>query len=124
MQGSDVYAALALSGWMASHSSNVGPASAPGHADANHRFTAFGPSGVILYQVSVAQVLGDSGTAIEYARKLHPAVITTAERRGRYWVDVARAYHQWANLSPAIGPCCRPSAQPPLKLATVRPSTA
>ena len=26
-------------------------------SDANHRFTAFGPSGVILYQVSVAQVL-------------------------------------------------------------------
>jgi hypothetical protein len=64
-------------------------------SDANHRFTAFGPSGVILYQVSVAQVLGDSGTAIEYARKLRPAVITTAERQGRYWVDVARAYHQW-----------------------------
>jgi len=64
-------------------------------SDANHRFTAFGPSGVILYQVSVAQVLGDSGTAIEYAKKLRPAVITTAERQGRYWVDVARAYHQW-----------------------------
>jgi transcriptional regulator with XRE-family HTH domain len=64
-------------------------------SDANHRFTAFGPSGVILYQVSVAQVLGDSGTAIQYARKLHPAAITTAERRGRYWIDVARAYHQW-----------------------------
>jgi transcriptional regulator with XRE-family HTH domain len=69
-------------------------------SDANHRFTAFGPSGVILYQVSVAQVLGDSGTAIEYARKLHPAVITTAERRGRYWVDVARAYHQWGKPEP------------------------
>jgi hypothetical protein len=64
-------------------------------SDANHRHTAFGPSGVILYQVSVAQVLGDSGTAIEYAKKLRPAVIPTAERRGRYWVDVARAYHQW-----------------------------
>ena len=64
-------------------------------SDANHRFTAFGPSGVILYQVSVAQVLGDSGTAIQYAGKLRPAVITTAERQGRYWVDVARAYHQW-----------------------------
>jgi len=64
-------------------------------SDANHRFTAFGPSGVILYQVSVAQVLGDSGTAISCARKLRPAMITTAERQGRYWIDVARAYHQW-----------------------------
>ena len=56
-------------------------------SDANHRFTAFGPSGVILYQVSVAQVLGDSGTAIQYARKLRPAVITTAERQGRRLAD-------------------------------------
>ena len=69
-------------------------------SDANHRFTAFGPSGVILYQVSVAQVLGDSGTAIEYARELRPAAITTAERQGRYWIDVARAYHQWGKLEP------------------------
>ena len=69
-------------------------------SDANHRFTAFGPSDVILYQVSVAQVLGDSGTAIEYARKLRPATITTAERQGRYWIDVARAYHQWGKPEP------------------------
>ncbi len=69
-------------------------------SDDNHRFTAFGPSGVILYQVSIAQVLGDSGTAIQYARKLHPAVITTAERQGRYWIDVARAYHQWGKPEP------------------------
>jgi hypothetical protein len=60
-------------------SCSLGPLgwSAPQHSSAlaNHRFTAFGSSGVILYQVSVAQVLGDSGTAIEYASKLHPAVI-------------------------------------------------
>jgi transcriptional regulator with XRE-family HTH domain len=56
---------------------------------------AFGPAGVTLYQVSIAQVLGDNGTAIEHARKLRPASIPTAERQGRYWVDVARAYHQW-----------------------------
>jgi len=42
-----------------------------------------------------AQVLGDNGTAIEHARKLQAAGIPTAERQGRYWVDVARAYHQW-----------------------------
>ena len=70
-----------------------------GH-DANHRFTAFGPSGVILYQVSVAQVIGDCGAAIEHARKLRPAMIPTAERQGRYWIDVARAYHQWGKPEP------------------------
>jgi hypothetical protein len=68
--------------------------------DANHHFTAFGPSGVTLYQVSIAQVLGDNGTAIEHAKTLRPAAIPTAERRGRYWIDVARAYHQWGKPEP------------------------
>jgi len=68
--------------------------------DANHRFTAFGPANVTLYQVSIAQVLGDSGTAIEHARTLRPAAIPTAERQGRYWIDVARAYHQWGKPEP------------------------
>lgn len=63
--------------------------------NANYRHTAFGPANVTLYQISIAQVLGDSGTAIEYARTLRPAAIPTAERQGRYWIDVARAYHQW-----------------------------
>jgi transcriptional regulator with XRE-family HTH domain len=65
-----------------------------GH-DANHHFTAFGPTNVTLYQVSIAQVLGDNGTAIEHAKALNPAAIPTTERRGRYWIDVARSYHQW-----------------------------
>jgi transcriptional regulator with XRE-family HTH domain len=68
--------------------------------DANHRFTAFGPANVALYQVSIAQVLGDSGTAIEHAKTLRPAAIPTAERQGRYWIDVARAYHQWGKPEP------------------------
>jgi transcriptional regulator with XRE-family HTH domain len=59
------------------------------------RFPTFGSAGVTLYQVSIAQVLGDNGTAIEHARKLRPVAIPTAERQGRYWIDVARAYHQW-----------------------------
>jgi transcriptional regulator with XRE-family HTH domain len=63
--------------------------------DANHRHTAFGPTNITLYQVSIAQVLGDNGTAIAHAKTLNPAVIPTAERRGRYWIDVARAWHQW-----------------------------
>ncbi len=63
--------------------------------DANHRHTAFGPTNVALYQVSIAQVLGDNGTAIAHAKTLNPTAIPTAERRGRYWIDVARAWHQW-----------------------------
>jgi hypothetical protein len=70
--------------------------------DANHRFTAFGPANVTLYQVSIAQVLGDNGTAIEHAKTLRPAAIPTAERQGRYWIDVARAYHQWGRYRPPV----------------------
>ena len=68
--------------------------------DANHRFTAFGPTNVTLYQVSIAQVLGDSGTAIEHAKTVRSSAIPTAERQGRYWIDVARAYHQWGKPEP------------------------
>ncbi|WP_245681725.1 XRE family transcriptional regulator [Actinomadura kijaniata] len=63
--------------------------------DANLRHTAFGPANVAIYQVSIAQVLGDSGTAIEHARALRHVALPTRERRGRLGVDVARAYHQW-----------------------------
>jgi hypothetical protein len=62
----------------------------------------FGPANVALYQVSIAQVLGDSGTAIEHAKTLRPATIPTAERQGRYWIDVARAYHQWGKPEPCF----------------------
>jgi hypothetical protein len=68
--------------------------------DANYRFTAFGPANVTLYQISIAQVQGDSGTAIEHARTVRPDAIPTAERRGRYWIDVARAFHQWNKPEP------------------------
>jgi transcriptional regulator with XRE-family HTH domain len=68
--------------------------------DANHRHTAFGPANVTLYQVSIAQVLGDSGTAIQHAKTLDLAAVPTAERRGRFWIDVARAYHQWGKPAP------------------------
>jgi transcriptional regulator with XRE-family HTH domain len=59
------------------------------------RQPAFGQAGLTLYQVSIAQVLGDSGTAIDHARTIRAGDIPTPERQGRYWVDVARAWHQW-----------------------------
>lgn len=63
--------------------------------DANHRHTAFGHTWVGGYLVSIARVLGDSGTAIETARRIDPAAIPTAERRARHWANIARAFHQW-----------------------------
>ncbi|WP_291408699.1 helix-turn-helix domain-containing protein [Actinophytocola sp.] len=64
-------------------------------SDANHRYTAFGPTGVRLYQITIARVLGDPGTAIDVARQVNPATIPVAERRARYWSDVARSFDQW-----------------------------
>lgn len=63
--------------------------------DANHRFTAFGPTGVGLYRVSIFRVLGDYGSAVEAAQRIAPAGIRLVERRARYWSDVARSFHEW-----------------------------
>ncbi|WP_233224014.1 hypothetical protein [Amycolatopsis sp. CA-128772] len=62
--------------------------------------TAFNPTAVDLYQVSIARVLGDSGTAIEYARRIDPLAIPVVERRARFYSDVARAFHQWGKPEP------------------------
>lgn len=64
------------------------------------RHTTFGPMRVDLYQVSIARVLGDSGTAIEAARRVNPAAIETAEQRARFWANVARSFHQWGKAEP------------------------
>ncbi|MHA4820161.1 helix-turn-helix domain-containing protein [Streptomyces aculeolatus] len=55
----------------------------------------FGPSQVILHQISISYLLGDAGTAIEHARRIRPAALPTPERQARYYVDVARAFDQW-----------------------------
>jgi Helix-turn-helix domain len=62
---------------------------------ASRRLPAFNTAGVTLYKVSIAQVLGDNGTAIDHAKSIRITDIPTAERQGRLYIDVARAYHQW-----------------------------
>lgn len=57
--------------------------------------TFFGPTQVQLHQISISHLLGDAGTAIDHARRVDPAQLPTAERRARYWIDVARSYSQW-----------------------------
>ncbi|MFB8281183.1 helix-turn-helix domain-containing protein [Nocardia colli] len=56
---------------------------------------SFSPMSVELYRISMARVLGDSGTAIEAAKRINPADIPNPESKARYWSDVARAFHQW-----------------------------
>jgi hypothetical protein len=63
--------------------------------DRNAYWTAFGPTNVISHRISAAHALGDAGTAIAYAARVPPRAIRIPERLARYWIDVARAYHQW-----------------------------
>ncbi|MCT2281251.1 hypothetical protein M3G91_26965, partial [Micromonospora chalcea] len=46
-----------------------------------------------VYKISVSRVLGDYGTAVDYARQVDPARIVMPERRARYWEDTALALH-------------------------------
>lgn len=46
-----------------------------------------------VYKISVSRVLGDYGTAVEYARLIDPSKIISLERRARYWEDTALALH-------------------------------
>ncbi|MGW6310012.1 helix-turn-helix domain-containing protein [Streptomyces niveus] len=65
-------------------------------ADQSPAGTAFfGPSQVLLHQISISHLLGDAGTAIDHARHVNTVQLPTAERRARYWIDVARSFDQW-----------------------------
>jgi hypothetical protein len=53
------------------------------------------PAAVAAYAVSVHWALGDSGTALGIGSRLLPQQFATAERRGRFHTDMARAWWQW-----------------------------
>ncbi len=69
--------------------------------DHNHRWTAFGPSNVLLHRVSMAVELGDAGQAIEQARRVRLEHVHLPERRVVLHVDTARALTQWGKLREA-----------------------
>jgi transcriptional regulator with XRE-family HTH domain len=69
-------------------------------ADANHLWTAFGPTNVAIHRVATAAELGDFQVAID----LGPRVDTTClpmERRVRHALEVARAYSSWNRVDDA-----------------------
>jgi transcriptional regulator with XRE-family HTH domain len=62
--------------------------------DANHLWTAFGPTNVAIHRVNTAMELGDVQVAVD----LGPRVDTSGvplERRVRHSLEVARAYNAW-----------------------------
>jgi transcriptional regulator with XRE-family HTH domain len=69
--------------------------------DANHLWTAFGPTNVAIHRVATAAELGDVQVAVD----LGPRVDTSGlpiERRVRHALEVARAYSSWNRLDDAI----------------------
>jgi transcriptional regulator with XRE-family HTH domain len=90
-------------------------------ADANHYFTAFGPTNVGVHRVSAAVALGDGGEALQHAKAVHPVHLPVVERRAQYLVDVARGHGQAGGDDQALRACSRPSTWPPRRSAIRRP---
>ncbi len=69
--------------------------------DANHLWTAFGPTNVAIHRVATAGELGNVQVAID----LGPRVDTSAlpmERRVRHALEVSRAYSSWNRQDEAL----------------------
>jgi hypothetical protein len=56
-----------------------------------HVTEQFNATELAVYRISLARVLGDYGTAVEYSRSVDLSAITAPERRARYWEDTALA---------------------------------
>ena len=63
-------------------------------ADANLRWTAFGPTNITLHRVNIAVTLGDAGAAIDTARTVNFDQVTVTERKASLLIDTARAFLQ------------------------------
>lgn len=72
--------------------------------DANHGWTAFGPTNVAIHQVSVATELGDAEQAIEHAEQINTSSLPEVlrSRRAQVHLDAAWAYTQRKNDAAAV----------------------
>jgi hypothetical protein len=73
----------------------------------------FSPGNVTIYQIGVHTALGDAGTALDHARKVDLRRVPTPERRARFCVDTARAWHSFGSRGSAFrslqaADCCAP----------------
>ncbi|MDP9608862.1 helix-turn-helix domain-containing protein [Streptomyces demainii] len=70
-------------------------------ADANHMWTAFGPTNVAIHRVATAGELGDMQIAAEVGQQLDTSGLPT-ERRVRHNLEVARALSAWNRTDEAL----------------------
>ncbi|WP_326563419.1 helix-turn-helix domain-containing protein [Micromonospora peucetia] len=102
-----VYGTLFLSGSMAAARSSDAATTraflaAAGQlgADANHLWTAFGPTNVAIHRVATAAELGDLQVAIDLGPRVDTAGLPM-ERRVRHALEVSRAYSSWNRVDDA-----------------------
>lgn len=81
-----------------------------------------GPANIASFRISAAFALGDAGTAVAIGQALPVALIPTAERAQRIFIDVARAYRQWSRPVDAFSWLLRAERAAP-QAVRVRPVT-
>ncbi|WP_218040479.1 helix-turn-helix transcriptional regulator [Actinomadura sp. WMMB 499] len=62
----------------------------------------FGTAAVQLHRISAEHWAGDPSAAVAAAKKVHPRMLPTVERRTRYYTDVARAYGTWGRREECV----------------------
>ncbi|HET9254325.1 MAG TPA: XRE family transcriptional regulator, partial [Pseudonocardiaceae bacterium] len=70
-------------------------------ADANHLWTAFGPTNVAIHRVSTAVELGDLQIAVDLGPRVDVSALPI-ERRIRHRIELARAYSGWNRREEAL----------------------
>lgn len=71
-----------------------------GH-DANHLWTAFGPTNVKIHRVTAAMELGDVQVAVDLGPRIDTHALPV-ERRVRHAIETARAYVRWNRADDAL----------------------
>lgn len=69
--------------------------------DANHMWTAFGPTNVAIHQVTTAMEFGDVQVAVDLGPQVDTSGMPT-ERRVRHALELARAYSAWNRADDAL----------------------
>lgn len=69
--------------------------------DANHLWTAFGPTNVAMHRVCTAMELGDVQTAVSLGQRVQDTALPV-ERRVRHRLEVARALSSWNRQDDAL----------------------
>ncbi|WP_117210149.1 helix-turn-helix domain-containing protein [Allorhizocola rhizosphaerae] len=72
-------------------------------ADANHYWTSFGPTNVLLHRAAAAVELGEGGAAVAVHESINPHVFNALvpERRAHHFIDMARGFTQVGDIARA-----------------------